>query len=157
MGFIRTKNKYNGVSSTAQTSSTKYLVHPTLFRHTPSHVRTNFRCGVCSSSEKSSFNMFFWLYVVFNFRIMYAKNSIYSWILLDKNISFLTSSYKKLNPFFKILFELAPVSSTWRERENERCLETGGDPWCRLRGGGGVEMEGYPCCRLRGLNHSSSD
>ena len=41
---------------------------------------------------------------------MNAKNSICSLILLDKNISLLTSSYKKLNHFFKILFELDLVS-----------------------------------------------
>ena len=106
MGFVRTKNKSNGVSSTVQINPTKYLVHSILFRHTPSHART----GVCSSSEKSNFNIFFWFYFVFKLKIVYAKNSVYSWILLDKNTSLLTSSYEKLNHFFKILFELAPVS-----------------------------------------------
>ena len=37
---------------------------------------------------------------------------MYCYILVDKNISFLPSSYKKLNHFFKILFELALVSPT---------------------------------------------
>ena len=40
---------------------------------------------------------------------MYAKTNIYSGILLGKNISLLTSSYKKY--FFFVLFELAPVSA----------------------------------------------
>ena len=113
MGFVRTKNKSNGASSIVQINPTKYMVHPTLFRHTPSHVLTNPKGGVCSNSEKSNFNMLFWLYFVFNLRLMYAKNSIYSWILVDKNISLLTSSYKKLNHFFKILFKLALVSPIW--------------------------------------------
>ena len=38
----------NGASSTVQINPTKNLVHPTLFRHTPSHVRTNPKFGVCT-------------------------------------------------------------------------------------------------------------
>ena len=64
---------------------------------------------------KFNFNMFSTL-LWFEFKNNvgpYAKNNIYSWILLDKNISFPTSSYRKLFQFFKILFELAPVSPTY--------------------------------------------
>ena len=51
-------SKENGACSTVEINPTNYLVHPTLFRQTPSHVRTNPKCGVCSNSEKSNFNMF---------------------------------------------------------------------------------------------------
>ena len=40
----------------SKTNPTKYLVHPILFRHTSSHVRTNPRCGDCSNSKISIFN-----------------------------------------------------------------------------------------------------
>ena len=98
------------------------MVHPMLLRHAPSCARTNPRCGVCPNSEKSNFNMFFLILLCFQFGIMCAKNSIYSWILLDKNISFLTSWYKKWNHFFKILFELAPVSPTPHPRLDDNWM-----------------------------------
>ena len=59
VGFVLTKNKANRDSLTVQTNPTKYLVHPTVFRHTPSHARTNPKGEVCSNSEKSNFDMLF--------------------------------------------------------------------------------------------------
>ena len=59
VGFVRTKNRSNGVSSTVQINPTKYLVQPTLFRHAQSYVPTNPKGGACSNSEKTNFNMLF--------------------------------------------------------------------------------------------------
>ena len=69
------KNNIHGASSTVQINPTKYLVHPTLFRHmfelTPSvlFVRTVKNLTLLPYFSDSD--------VVFNLRIMYHKNIIY--------------------------------------------------------------------------------
>ena len=59
---------------------------------------------------KFNFNMFSTL-LWFEFKNNvgpYAKKNIYSWILLDKNISFPTSSYKKIKSIFQNFVRTSP-------------------------------------------------
>ena len=59
------------------------------------------------------------------FLIIYAKNSIYGWILLDKNNSFLISTYLKLNHFFPIFVRSSPFSTTCNKKKQFILLQMG--------------------------------
>ena len=55
-----------------------YIQHCSGTPHPMFELTPRAKGGDCSNSEKSNFNTLFKRYLVFNLRIMYAKNSIYS-------------------------------------------------------------------------------